>query len=159
MMIESRESQPLPERAREAIENGWSIVIRVSSRGGGPDGQSPRETEVAAKFIERAWEAISAENPDAEVVGVFDPEAWKTRGECGEADPPEVQLALDRGWAMRIEGELEVLPGDMETVGRWVAPDEVREFWESVAPDFQSIRVVVMGEPDSVPGKPKEEGR
>lgn len=158
-MTESRESRPLPERAREAIENGWSIVIRISSRGGGPDGQSPREIEVAAKFIERAWEAISADHPEAEVVGVFDPEDWKTRVERGEGNPAEVQLALDRGWAMQIEGELEVLPGDRETVGRWVAPEEVREFWKSVAPDFQSIRVIVMGEPDNVPGKPKEEGR
>lgn len=95
---------------------------------------------------------ISAEHPKAKVIGWRDPEAWATRRERSEPDPPEVKLALDRGWAMEIEGDLESPDGGLETVGTWLGPSEVEEFWKKEAPDFLSIRVVVMGELDSVPG-------
>lgn len=153
-MTENSQPKPFPPAARHAIAAGQSIVVRYE------DGSaSSPETQIDAEHIEGAWSVLSAQYPTAQVVGVEPKDFWHTRKQRGEQDPPEVQLAVDRGWAMEVEGDLEFLPGDLETVGKALRPDEVREFWETEAPDFLNISVMLMGDEARVMGNDRGKTR
>lgn len=132
--------KPLPAKARHALSMGHSITVQYNRHLG-----TPNLVTIDAEHIQGVWDVLSAHHPDAIVAGTEPRDAWGTRGDRGESDPPEVQIALERGWAMEIEGDLEVLPGDQETVGQRLRAHEVADFWASTAKDFLRINVVLMG--------------